>query len=475
MKLRQLLYGADISYMNADPDAEVKDVVNHSDKAEKGTVFAALRGEREDGYGYIKNALERGCDIILCDRMPYLPCGCIVTENAHKVYAQMCAAYYGDPQKKLKTFAVTGTNGKTTTTHILHHVFGKIYGKEKTALIGGVNNVICGIKTDAEMTTPDPHDLYRLLSDAAEGGAEYAFLEASSHSLDYEKLAPFGFKVGIFTNLTEDHLDHHVTMDSYFGSKKKLIPLCEKFLANNDDDYTKTLDCLKFSLYDGDFTAKDVKLCGDGSEFLYSGISSAAMKISLPGLFNVYNALCAAAAAELSGVSPGDFASAISDFRGAEGRFERVKRRRGASVIIDYAHTPDALLSALKAARYLCKKGKLWCVFGCGGDRDAKKRPVMGKIASENADVTVITSDNCRSEDPDAIIKDIMQGFDKEKRYIIIKDRREAIICALRNTGEGDAVLLAGKGHEKYEIRSDGKHPFSERDIIKEFDSKGTE
>ncbi len=475
MKLKQLLSGVKTAYICADLNADVKDVVNHSDKAVKGTVFAALCGEREDGYGYIKNALERGCDIILCDRMPYLRCGYIAVEDAHEAYARMCAALRGDPQNRLRTYAVTGTNGKTTVTHMMCAVFGKAYGENKTALIGGVHNVVCGSVYVSDMTTPDPHELYGLLADAVCAGGEYAFLEASSHALDYGKLAPCRFEVGVFTNLTEDHLDHHVTMESYFESKKKLMPLCKTFIANNDDEYTKTLDCLKFSLHDGDFTATDTKLYNDGSEFTYNGIGKAKIRLGAPGLFNVYNALCAISAAELSGISPEISAAALAGFKGAEGRFERIACKNGAEVIIDYAHTPDALRSALKAARLFCRGGSLWCVFGCGGDRDRNKRPVMGRIASEYADYSVITSDNSRSEDPLAIIDCIMQGFDKEKRYAVILDRREAILFALHNSGEGDAVLLAGKGHEKYEIDSLGKHPFSEKEIIKEYNGKGVD
>ena len=474
MKLKQLLSGVKTAYVSADLNADVKDVVNHSDKAVKGTVFAALCGEHEDGYGYIKNAIENGCGIVLCDRMPYMRCGCIVVEDAHEAYARMCAALCGDPQNKLRMYAVTGTNGKTTVTHMMKCIFDKAYGEEKTALIGGVNNIICGSVYGADMTTPDPRELYRLLSNAVCAGGEYAFLEASSHALDYCKLAPCGFEVGIFTNLTEDHLDHHVTMDSYFESKKKLIPLCNTVLANNDDGYTKTLDCLKFSLYNGNFTASDTLLSGFGSSFTYNGKERAGIKLNVPGLFNVYNALAAAAAAELSGISPSVSAAALAGFRGAEGRFERIECKSGAAVIIDYAHTPDALTSALKTARMLCR-GSLWCVFGCGGDRDPKKRSIMGKIASEYADVAVITADNSRSEDPDGIINDIMEGVNKEKRYAVIPGRREAILYALSNTGEGDVVLLAGKGHEKYEIDSKGKHPFSEKEIIKEFNGKGTD
>ena len=475
MKLKQLLYGVKAAYINADPDSEVKDVVNHSDKAEKGTVFAALQGEREDGYGYIKNALDRGCGLILCDRTPYLPCGYIIADDAHEAYARMCAALRGDPQKKLKTFAVTGTNGKTTVTYMLRHIFGKACGDEKTALIGGVTDYICGCVTRSDMTTPDPHELYGLLADAVCAGAEYAFLEASSHSLDYGKLAPCRFEVGIFTNLTEDHLDHHVTMGAYFRSKKKLIPLCKTFIANNDNEYTKTLRCLKFSLYGGDFTASDVKLNADGSEFVYTGRKTARIKLTVPGEFNVYNALAAISAAELAGISPEISSAALASFKGAEGRFERVECVNKAAVIIDYAHTPDALMSVLKTARRLCPGGRLFCVFGCGGDRDRNKRPVMGRIASEYADICVITTDNSRSEDPSGIIGDILSGFECEKRYKVIQDRREAILYALQNAREGDAVLLCGKGHEKYEIRSDGKHPFSEKDIIKEFNRKGTD
>jgi UDP-N-acetylmuramoyl-L-alanyl-D-glutamate--2,6-diaminopimelate ligase len=472
LKLKQLLSGVKTAYICADLNADVKDVVNHSDKAVKGTVFAALCGEREDGYGYIKNALERGCDIILCDRMPYLRCGYIAVEDAHEAYARMCAALRGDPQNRLRTYAVTGTNGKTTVTHMMCAFFGKAYGENKTALIGGVHNVVCGSVYVSDMTTPDPHELYGLLADAVCAGGEYAFLEASSHALDYGKLAPCRFEVGVFTNLTEDHLDHHVTMESYFESKKKLMPLCKTFIANNDDEYTKTLDCLKFSLHDGDFTATDTKLYNDGSEFTYNGIGKAKIRLGAPGLFNVYNALCAISAAELSGISPEISAAALAGFKGAEGRFERIACKNGAEVIIDYAHTPDALENALIACRQICR-GRLICVFGCGGDRDRNKRRLMGAVSSRLADFTVITADNSRSEDTADIIRDILKGVDKNAVYTTEENRKNAIIKALLTAKEGDTVLLAGKGHENYEIDKNGAHPFSEARIINDFNCGG--
>lgn len=471
MKLGDILSGVSVRRSTADSDSDVKDVVNNSDIAYENTVFCAYKGEHDDGEAHIKEAVDRGCRIILCEH-EHGGGGFITVDNAKEAYARMCAHINGDPQDKLRLAAVTGTNGKTTVTSMLYHILTAIHGKNSASLIGGVKNIICGKEIKANQTTPDPSELYRLMAGSVNGGAGYCVLEASSHSLDYDKLSPCRFEVGAMTNLTEDHLDHHVSMDAYFRSKRKLIPLCDKFVSNGDDFYTSQLDCPHFSLYDGEFTAKIKMLDKTGAVFEYSGISDAECRIDLCGKFNIYNAAAALCMAEIMGEDTKTAAAALSDFHGVRGRFELHKCRTGADIIIDYAHTPDALENALTAARGLTKN-RLICVFGCGGDRDKSKRRIMGAVSSRLADLTVVTSDNSRSEEPEDIIKEIISGVDKHNRYKIVKDRKEAILYALSYSRDGDTVLLAGKGHEDYEITKTGKHPFSEVYIINEFNSGG--
>ncbi len=472
MKLGDILSGVSVRRISADMNADVKDVVNRSDIADINAVFCAYKGEHDNGEDHIKEALDRGCGYIICENKS--GAGFITVDNAKKAYAEMCAKINGDPQNKLKLFAVTGTNGKTTVTSMIHHILSKLHGANSASLIGGVKNVICGKERKAYQTTPDPHELYGLLADSVKGGAKYAVLEASSHALDYDKLSPCTFEVGAMTNLTEDHLDHHGSMDAYFKSKRKLIPLCKSFVSNADDFYTSQLDCPHFSLYEGDFTAKIKMLGKNGSVFEYGGFDKAECKLRVCGKFNVYNALAALCMAEISKENIRTAAEALSDFEGAPGRFEMHKSKSGADIIIDYAHTPDALENVLMTARGLTKN-RLICVFGCGGDRDKGKRRVMGAVSSRLADLTVITSDNSRSEDPEDIINDILSGVDKHSKYTVIQNRKEAVLYALERAKDGDTVLLCGKGHEDYEIDKNGKHPFSEAEIINDYNSGGYE
>lgn len=471
MILRDILYGIPVLETNAEPDADVKDVVNNSDKTTPGALFCAYRGEHKNGEEYIKDALDRK-GIIVSEHKPECGCKYITVPDAKAAYAELCANLYDAPQKKLRLFAVTGTNGKTTTTSMLYHVITKIKGEKSAVLIGGVGNIVSGVSHRSTQTTPDPHELYRYLSEGVRSGADYGVLEASSHALDYKKLVPCRFDAGAMTNLTEDHLDYHKTLDNYFNSKKQLIPLCDKFVSNGDDVYTKRIDCPHFSLYDGDFTAKITRLDKNGAEFVYHGMKSAVCKIGVCGKFNVYNALTALCLAELAGFDAKDASSALSSFDAVAGRFEMHRSKNGADIIIDYAHTPDALENALIACRQICR-GRLICVFGCGGDRDRNKRRLMGAVSSRLADFTVITADNSRSEDTADIIRDILKGVDKNAVYTTEENRKNAIIKALLTAKEGDTVLLAGKGHEDYEIDKNGAHPFSEARIINDFNCGG--
>ena len=472
MTLYDVLKGLSARFVTADAEALIKDVVKDSRKVTPGSVFFACPGENGDGGDYAEEAVRSGAVAVICEKRPAFDCPYALVRDAREAYACACAHMNGDPQKRLDLIAVTGTNGKTTVTSMIYHILTKLNGQNSAALIGGVCNVIGGKRYEAEMTTPDPSQLYALLSEAKAAGARYAVLDASSHALDYKKLSPCRMRLGVMTNLTEDHLDYHKTTDNYFNSKKQLVGLCKEFISNGDDPFTKTLGCPHVSLYGGEFTAGSVELCPDHITFDYRGRGAARCTVPVIGKFNVYNALAALASAETVGCDATSAAEALSDFPGAEGRFSVYKLVNGADAVIDYAHTPDALENALTEARRICR-GRLICVFGCGGDREKNKRAIMGQISGRLADHTVITSDNSRSEEPEDIIGMIVKGICREASYEVIADRAEAVRAALSMSRSGDVVLLAGKGHEKYEYGKYGKRPFCEADIIREYNDGG--
>ena len=474
MTLSDILRGAGAREIRADAGIGIKDVVNDSELVTPGALFAACSGEHGDGADHIGRAVSLGCAAVICRKKPDVAVPYVISDDPRRTYAFACANFYGNPQEKLIMTAVTGTNGKSTVTSMLWHILRHIHGADAVCLIGGVSNIVRGIPKRADQTTPDPGKLYRILSEAAGGGASYAVTEASSHALDYEKLSPCRIRLGVMTNLTEDHLDHHKTIENYFESKKKLIPLCRDFISNGDDPFTKTLRCPHFSLYSGEYTAKISELTDRSVSFSYRGRGSAECTVPVLGKFNVYNALAALACAEILGEDARTAADGLSDFHGVPGRFRPYPLKNGAVAVIDYAHTPDALENALHEARRICKN-RLICVFGCGGDRETGKRRLMGGIASRMADLCVITSDNSRSEDPGDIIAQILKGVDKSRPYTVIENRTEALKAALGCCKEDDVVLLAGKGHEDYEEDKNGKRPFSEESLIKEFNDGGND
>ncbi len=483
MTLGELFCGIEIIYSSSDKDIQISEVISMSSQCVPGCLFICIRGLHSDGHDYIPQAVELGASVILVQEGLLEPESAdliksegrdfVVVRNTRAAAAYIYNNYCGNPVSKLKFLAVTGTNGKTTTAHMLYSIL-KEAGK-KAALIG---------TTTGLLTTPDPHVFYPVLQDLVRSGAEYVVMEASSHALAFDKLAPVIFDIGIFTNLTPEHLDFHGSMEEYFSAKARLFKSCKTGLFNSDDVYGKLMynesPCDKYYFSAGsditaDFLAKSVTNGGiEGSGYVFLAQNTLIrIKISMPGMFNVSNSLAAASAAFLCGIGAKDIRNALMSMTGVPGRFEKVRLiRNDISVFIDFAHTPDALENILTTARSLMTANqRLTVLFGCGGDRDRAKRPAMGRIASKLADFVIITSDNSRSEEPSEIIAEIIRGVDREKPHIVIESRREAIKWAIRNASEGDIILLCGKGHEKYEITKSGKFPFDEISIVKEAES----
>lgn len=466
-------------------DIDIKDIKSNSSSVEKGDLFVCIKGIHKDGHDYARDAVEKGAAAVIAERGLDLNVPLILAENTRRALPLLCNARYGYPTKKLKLVAVTGTNGKTTVTHMIRAILDA--AMYKTGLIGTVNSYsggrlleVKGNNPLANMTTPDPEELFKMLSLMAEDGAEYVIMEASSHALALDKLEGLEFEVAVFTNLTPEHLDFHKDMEDYFFAKKKLFEHSKKKIINTDDAYGKRL---RESYSDSscgcsivrkccDCFAGDIKDMGvDGSEYQFvSKAKQFLVRTPLIGRFNVMNTLEAAACAVELGVSPYDIKCALSSMGGVCGRLERVKLGTVSdfSVFVDYAHTPDALKNLLETVCRIRKcNERIVLLFGCGGDRDKSKRRKMGEIAAEYADFTVITSDNSRSEEPLTIIDEIAIGVGNAE-HKVIESRAEAIEYVIKNAKKGDIILLAGKGHEEYEIDKNGKHRFCEKEIAAE-------
>ena len=494
MKVSVLFGRAGIKYPRDAANIEISGIATDSREVCEGCVFVCIKGGRHDGHRHIDEAILAGARVIVAEQVRDEGVGgaaAICVENTRAACALLYNAWYGDPAGDMKIIAVTGTNGKTSVTKILKAIF-EADGR-RSGIIGTVGCMSGERRIDsdsndplANMTTPAPSELYRLLSVMRDDGVEYVFIEASSHALEQSRLEALNIDTALFTNLTQDHLDFHVSMENYFWAKAKLFGRCRRAIINIDDDWAErmisacvTKDILTVSAEKkADFRVLDINELGvDGSEFvLRTPWREMKIRTSLTGRFFVINTALAASTALLYGISPETVARAVGDIVGIDGRMERVElgERAKISVIIDYAHTPDALENLLRSVSAL-KKERLQrtiLVFGCGGERDRTKRAEMARIASRHADTVVITSDNSRGEPPERIFSDILKGMDKEKEFCLIPDRAIAIEWAVREARAGDIVVLAGKGHERYEINKTGKHPFDERKIVKEVYNK---
>lgn len=472
MKLSQILDG--IKILNTYEDIEVADVTQDSRLVKEGSLFVCVKGAVFDGHNVAAEMLEKGAAAVVAERDLGLDKQ-IIVENSRAVFSPICANFYNNPAKKLKLIGLTGTNGKTTTTFLIKQILEN--SGKKVGLIGTVQNMICDEIYPAKYTTPDPYELQKLFAMMVDAGCEYCVMEVSSQALAQGRVNGLNFAVGVFTNLTQDHLDYHKTWENYFNSKRMLFENCDIAVTNADDKYgleiVKGLDFDKLITYavdtnNADYVAKNVSFKSSGVEYELVGDNIGRCYCPIPGRFSVYNSLCAAAVALALGIDFDKVLAAISKSNGVKGRIEVVPCDRDFTIIIDYAHSPDGLENIITSLKEIAK-GRVVTVFGCGGDRDKTKRPKMGRIAAELSDFCVVTSDNPRSENPSEIIKDILVGMEGiDTPYEVVELRRDAIAYAINHAKKDDIILLAGKGHETYQILPTGTIHFDEREVVAE-------
>ena len=485
MKLSELFGRAELVYPPEMGDIEIEHIVSDSRRVRKGSLYVCIRGLHVDGHEKIGEAIKNGAAVIVAEPVRDVFVGgaaAIFVENTRSVMARLYHAWYGNPADRLKVVGVTGTNGKTSVTWMLSGLFSAL--GYRCGLIGTVACESAGRRLEAKsanalanMTTPDPEELYALLAEMVRDGVTHVFMEVTSHALALGKCDPIHFDMAVFTNLTQDHLDFHGSMAKYFQAKEKLFSMCRRAVICTDDEAGKRL-YQKTKAYavscalsgEADYTATNIEIDGsDGCRYAWqTPRGSFPLFVPLAGNFFVINSLEAAAVACEYGISADRISFALQKIESVPGRMERVITACGTdrNVLIDYAHTPDALEKLLQSISR--KSGRILLVFGCGGERDRMKRREMAHVASRLADFVIVTSDNSRGEDPKQIFDDILRGIDKEKPHVLIADRREAIRYAIAESRPKDTVVLAGKGHETYEISADGRHPFDERVIVKE-------
>ena len=470
MKLNQIAaeLGKGISF----GEREVTFITDNSSKVTEGCIFICIEGKHFDGHTKAAEALEKGAAAVVVQKDLGLEKQ-ILVENTRSAYAHMCAAFYDHPERKIRIIGVTGTNGKTTSCFILKSILEGM--GHKTGLIGTVKNIVGDKEYPAVLTTPDCYELFGLFDEMVKAECEYCVMEVSSQAIDKHRVDGIHFEAAIFTNLTQDHLDYHGTFENYKAAKRKLFENSSLAVVNIDDEsasfMTEGIDCRKvtFSVNNDkcDYSAKNIRISSSGVKYeLVSNSNIGRVKFAVPGNFSVYNSMGAAVCLIEMGLDFKAVLDALALCVGVPGRMEVVPADVPYTILIDYAHTPDGLENVLKCVREITE-GKVICVFGCGGDRDKTKRPIMGEIAARLSDVAVVTSDNPRSEDPEAIIEDIKAGIGRGGAKLIVdSDRKEAIKKALKIAGAGDIVVLAGKGQETYQILASGKIHFDEREVI---------
>ena len=472
MRLYKLIEGlADINI----PDREISSVTDNTKKVRKDCIFVCVKGGSFDGHDAAAEMLEKGAAVIVAERDLGLGNKQIITDNSRKFYGELCAAWFDHPEKKLKIIGVTGTNGKTTISNVIKNIFMK--NGIKTGLIGTICNEIGDETVHTDNTTPMAFDYMCLLDKMVKAGCKYAVMEVSSFGLVQHRIGPTHFDMGIFTNLTQDHLDYHKTMENYYQAKKMMFDECDYALINTDDEYGRRIfseiSCKKERYgisSEADYYADAIKIKSDGTSFwyCYNG-KSQLVNMKMTGMFNVSNVTAAISVCLKAGLPIEDILNAVSEYNGVKGRCEIIPTGRDFTVICDYAHTPDAVENILKSVREYTE-GRLICLFGCGGNRDSKKRPLMAKAAAKFADRLIITSDNPRDEIPEAIIDDILAGLkDSEIPFDVVVDRTKAIHHSLKIAEKGYIIVLAGKGHEDYQVLPGNEHiHFDEREIVSE-------
>jgi len=482
MQLKTLAGAIAVRQVIGPLDRAVESIAYDSRRVQRNGLFVALRGEKNDGHEFTGQAIEKGASVIVAEREEKNPrVTCLVVENTRSALADLAATFYGQPARRLKLAAVTGTNGKTTTTFLIKHICEK--AGLRCGLIGTVRYEIGERVLPAARTTPESLDLQELLAQMANASCRAAAMEVSSHALAQERIRGLEWDVAVFTNLTQDHLDYHGTMENYFESKAKLFTQLAQqqkkrepvAVVNMDDRYgeqlldkiDKKISVITFGMgVRADFRGSNYRMEFGGTSYqLDARGKSYLVRVPLIGRFNVANSMAALAAANALGLNLREAVLSLGKSPQVPGRLEMVPAKRQFQVFVDYAHTPDALVNVLKTLREL-EPGRLITVFGCGGDRDRQKRPLMGRIADQNADYSIITSDNPRKEDPNAIISEIEKGFGSD-RYEKVAERAEAIARAIALAQPRDIILIAGKGHETYQEFADHTVPFDDIQVAR--------
>lgn len=478
MTLQEMLKDVEVKSCTAELGMTVGELKYDSREVQPNDVFVAITGFATDGHKYIGKAQELGASAVVCERIPEQDIPYIQVESSRRALAQMSANYFGHPADEMKMIGVTGTNGKTTTTYLVKTIL-EAQG-HKVGLIGTNQNMIGEEIIPTERTTPESFELQRLFRQMADAGCTHVLMEVSSHSLVLDRVYGIRFAVSGFTNLTQDHLDFHKTMENYCAAKALLFHQSDVGVMNADDEWgRKILDeqACPFVTYGIDVPAElhaeDIQLHADGISFTcVSDEGKTAVSLNIPGQFTVYNALGSLGIAKELGISIADAANALHRAHGVKGRVEVVPTDTDYTVLIDYAHTPDGVENVLKAARGFTK-GRVIGLFGCGGDRDRKKRPIMGAIATQLSDICIVTSDNPRTEQPEAIIDDILEGMkDTATPYEVIVNRPQAIHHAMDIAQAGDTIVLMGKGHETYQEINHVKHHLDEREVVADYFKK---
>ena len=479
MKLKDLLQNVDVLSCNADQEMEITEVVYDSRKKDvaPGSLFLAISGFTFDGNDYIPAMMEKGAVVTVTEKVPQWDVPYVLVSSARLALAQIGANYFGHPAESFSLIGVTGTNGKTSVTLLTKHVLEQALGA-KVGLIGTTGNLIGDTLIETERTTPESFELQALFAKMRDAGCTHVVMEVSSHAIALDRVGGITFDVAAFTNLTEDHLDFHKTMENYCDTKAELFARCRKAVLNRDDEWFSRIsakansEVLTTSVKGAaTLAAKNLQLLSDGITFSgETAQNSVEISLPIPGKFTVYNALTVAGICLQLGISLEDCAKALKTAQGVKGRVEVVPTPgKDYTVLIDYAHTPDGLENVLSSVKGFCK-GRLIGVFGCGGDRDPIKRPIMGRIGVEISDIAIITSDNPRTEDPMAIISDILKGVEgTDKIYHVIENRPAAIRHAMDIAQKDDIIVLAGKGHETYQEINGVKHHLDEREVVADY------
>lgn len=480
IKLQELLKVLEYKELNQDLDIDIAGITYDSRKVEEGYLFVAITGFKSDGHQFIANAVENGAKAIIVEKDAEASGVAVIkVEDSRKALAQLSAKFYGYPSKELTVVGVTGTNGKTTTTYLIESMLKEL--GIKTGLIGTIKTKIGDKEEDASRTTPESVDLQRIFAEMLEDGVTHAVMEVSSHALELDRVLGVDFDRQVFTNLSQDHLDFHESFEDYLAAKIKLFKMNDKpSIINVDDVRSEAIikeargEVISYSINsEADLKAEEIEVNKKGVSYtLKTNQEKLAIKLNLTGRFNVYNSLAAIGTVYSLGFSLAEIKKGLEKIEGVPGRFQIINEGQDFGVIVDYAHTPDGMENVLNTASEFTKGRKI-VVFGCGGDRDRTKRPIMGRIGVTLGDFAIVTSDNPRSEEPMAIIEDIKAGIEEEgkvegEEYIIIEDRATAIKEAIKLAKSEDIVIIVGKGHETYQILKDKTIDFDDREIARE-------